>query len=105
LCLARRNPDLPYNENILTKLTVKITSNAPRNQISGVVNGILRIKIAAPPDKGKANEEMVDFLSKNLRIRKNEIQILRGHTSRNKLIGIVGLDIDTITSRLLADHG
>jgi uncharacterized protein len=73
------------------RLTVKVTPNAGRNEITGFKEGTLHVKIGAPPDKGKANKELIDFLADTLGIRKSAIQILRGQASRNKVVEIEGL--------------
>ncbi len=52
----------------------------------------LHVKIAAAPEKGKANKELIDFLSERLDVRKSSIQIVKGETSRNKVVSIEGLD-------------
>jgi uncharacterized protein (TIGR00251 family) len=53
---------------------------------------VLKIKIKAPPDKGKANDELIDFLAKAFRVAKSDISILSGHTGRLKKIEIKGIE-------------
>jgi uncharacterized protein (TIGR00251 family) len=91
------NPDKKENSN---RLAVKVTPNAGRSEITGVKEGILQVRIGAPPDKGKANRELVDFLSKMLGVRKSSILIIKGGTSRNKVIVIEGMTGDEILKRL-----
>ena len=69
-------------------LQVKISPNAAKNSIEEFQGDLLRIRIAAPPDKGKANEELVAFLAKTLHIPKSRIKILSGHASRLKRLEI-----------------
>ena len=66
----------------------------------GFADGTLRLKIAAPPVKSKANRELVDFLSRSLGVSKSAVTIEKGLTSRNKMIAIEGLDRDSILERL-----
>jgi uncharacterized protein len=82
------------------RLAVKITPNAGRNELTGLKEGILHIKIAAPPDKGKANKELVDFLSDMLGVRKSTILIIKGQTRRNKVISVESLSSEQILKRL-----
>jgi uncharacterized protein len=82
------------------RITVKVTPNAGRNEITGVKEGVWQIKIGAAPDKGKANKELVDYLAEKLDIRKSAVVIARGETSRNKTIIIQGLTAEEITGRL-----
>ena len=85
----------------MIKIPIKVQPNSNHNEVVGVVNGVWKIKIAAPPDKGKANKELVDFLSEWLDIKKDHINILRGQTSHNKIVEIEGLDPESLSARML----
>lgn len=76
--------------------------NAARNELAGFAEGVLRIKVAAPPVKGKANKELIAFLAQKLGLNKGDLIILKGHTSRNKLISISGLTREELNQRLSA---
>ena len=67
-------------------LKVKAFPKAGRNQIVGVRNGELVIRVQAPATKGEANKELLRFLAKALSISKSEIEIVSGETSRHKVI-------------------
>lgn len=82
------------------RLTVKVSPGASRNEISGFRDDILLVKIAAPPEKGKANRELIDFLSTKLGVRKSDIDVLRGETSRTKILEISGLDHQDLKTKL-----
>ena len=81
---------------------MKVHPGAGRNEITGFTGGVLQVKIAAPPEKGKANRELIDFLSRRLDVSKSSISIVKGETGRNKLIAIAGLNPDEIIKRLSA---
>ena len=74
--------------------------NAARNELAGFVEGVLRVKVAAPPVKGRANKELIAFLAQKLGLSKGDLVILKGHTSRNKVISIVGLTREELNRRL-----
>jgi uncharacterized protein (TIGR00251 family) len=84
------------------RLYLKVTANASRNEITGFIGGVLQVKIAAPPVKGKANKELTAFLSHALGVSKSSLSMVKGHTSRNKVIAIEGLSHDDIIKRLTA---
>jgi len=63
-------------------------------------NGVLRVRVAAPPVKGKANRELVAFLSKTLGLGKGSLTIVKGHTSHNKVIAVAGLSQEEVIQRL-----
>lgn len=59
----------------------------------------MRVKIAAPPVEGKANRELIVFLSEVLGIRKSDITIEKGKTSKRKVIRVTGLSQGQIIQR------
>jgi uncharacterized protein (TIGR00251 family) len=69
-------------------LKVKAFPKAGRNQIVGVRNGELVIRVRAPASKGEANKELIRFLAKALSISRSEIEIVSGETSRHKVIDL-----------------
>ena len=83
-----------------TNISVKVQPNANHNEVIGQTGGVWKIKIAAPPDKGKANKELVDYLSDLLNIKKAQINILKGQTAHQKVLEIEGLDLPAVTGRL-----
>ncbi|MFN8769393.1 MAG: DUF167 domain-containing protein [Neisseriaceae bacterium] len=73
------------------KLHVVIKPQAKNNKVLGVINGRLKIAIAAPPIDGKANKELITFLSKLLSLKKQEIVIANGQTNHLKILHIITL--------------
>jgi uncharacterized protein (TIGR00251 family) len=83
-----------------TRLAVKATPNAGRNEITGFKEGVLQVKIAAPPDKGKANKELIDFLAERLGVKKSAVLIVKGQASRHKTVIVEGMSGEEILKRL-----
>jgi len=77
---------LCYTIYTMKKITVKITPRASKNEIVGELAGMLKIKLKAPPVDGEANKELIKFLSKEWKIPKSKIKIVKGLTSRTKTI-------------------
>lgn len=74
-----------------TLLHIKVTPNSSHQKISGKFideknQEWLKVNLRAVPEDGKANEELIKFLSKTFKISKSEIEILRGETSRMKVV-------------------
>ncbi|MES2961005.1 MAG: DUF167 domain-containing protein [Pseudomonadota bacterium] len=74
-------------------LYVKVTPNSAKNKIGEKVidekgQEYLKINVTAVPEDGKANEEVIKFLAKILKIPKSKIEILRGETARIKVVKI-----------------
>ncbi len=75
------------------KLSVRVTPGARRNAFDGLWNGThLKVALQAPAVDGKANEALIDFLSETLEVKKKNIFIVTGQTSRCKLIVIEDAD-------------
>jgi uncharacterized protein (TIGR00251 family) len=72
-------------------LKIKVEPRSSRKGISGVVGDAIKIKLNAPPVGGAANEELIEVLSEEFGIKKTSIRILRGMSSRNKVVEIEGV--------------
>ncbi|MFC1983722.1 DUF167 domain-containing protein [Chloroflexota bacterium] len=83
-----------------TQISLRVHPNASRNEVVGFSDGVLRVKISAPPIKGKANRELVTFLSRLLGVGKGSVNIVKGHTTRNKVVAIEGLSREEVMNRL-----
>lgn len=70
-------------------LRVKIIPRSPKNEFAGELSdGTLKIKIAAPPEKGKANEALCLFLAQHYGVPKANVKVVSGHTAPLKLVRI-----------------
>lgn len=88
-------------------ITVHISPGARKNQIIGIMtDGVVKIKISAPPVEGKANIGLVKYLSTVLSVPVSKINIVRGEKSHNKQVRISGISLDDVYIRLkLATEG
>lgn len=69
------------------RLSVKVVPKSARNQIvDQQPDGTLRIKVAAAPEKGKANAELCDFLAKEFGVSRSRVEVVAGHASHRKQI-------------------
>jgi hypothetical protein len=66
--------------------TVHVTPRASRAQIIGIQEGMLKIKVTAQPHEGEANTACVEFLAKELNLKKSQINIVAGFKSRKKTV-------------------
>ena len=81
-------------------LQLKVQPNASRSGWAGRHGERLKIRLQSPPQNGKANRELIRFLSETLGIAKSNLELLRGQTSRNKTLRIEGLSADRLLSLL-----
>ena len=73
-------------------ITVKVIPRAHQNAIVGYENKILKVRLHAVPEKGEANEELIEFLAAEFDLPKSSITLVRGHQSRIKHLKIEGFD-------------
>lgn len=70
-------------------LKIKVTPRAARTEIAGeMADGTLKIHVAAPPEKGKANEELCAFLARHYGVARARVEVVSGHGAARKLVKI-----------------
>jgi uncharacterized protein len=82
------------------RITVRVTPRSGQDRMDRMRDGVLRVRLAAPPLDGRANEALVRFLARVLGVPPRDVRVARGETSRNKLVEIDGLDIEEVQRRL-----
>ena len=82
------------------RISLRVYPNAARNEVVGFSDGVWQVRVAAPPVKGKANRELLTFLSQLLGVSKGSLTIIKGHTNRSKVIAIDGLSREEVFKRL-----
>lgn len=88
-----------------TLLRVYVNPRSSRDQITGWHDGVLSVKLTAPPVKGAANRACVEFLAGQLGAKKSDITLVSGHTSREKVLEITGLSREETERRILRTVG
>ena len=70
------------------RIKIKVIPCSSQSLIEEDSVGDLRVKVKAPPVQGKANKELIELLTKYYKVPKNQIKIIKGQTSKNKIIEI-----------------
>jgi uncharacterized protein (TIGR00251 family) len=81
-------------------LKLKVVPGSSRNQIVAWLGDALKIKVTAPPEKGKANEAVIEILAERLGIQPHDITIESGHSSPSKVVAVTGMDDEAIEEAL-----
>ncbi len=81
-------------------LRVKVHPGAGRDRVVGWLGDVLKVSVSAPPEKGKANQAVVELLAQVLSIPKRSIRVVSGSTSREKSIEILGLEEPDLKKRV-----
>lgn len=71
---------------------IRVVPNAPKSACAGAYGEGVKIKISAPATDGRANAELVKFLSKTLGVGRGSVEIVCGETSRDKLVRVSGAE-------------
>lgn len=70
------------------KIKVKVKPNSRENSIKEIEKNYYEVRVSVPPEKGKANEKVIELISKHLKIPKSRIELISGAASKEKLFGI-----------------
>ncbi|GAB4331190.1 MAG: hypothetical protein Kow0099_02380 [Candidatus Abyssubacteria bacterium] len=82
-------------------IRVRVQPRALKDEIAGVADERLRIRVKAPPVEGAANDAACGFLSRLFGLAKGEVRLVSGATSRNKRILLAGMEAEAVVARLL----
>ena len=78
----------------------KIIPGSSKTTVSGLLDGMVKIKISAPPEKGKANQHLCKFLAKQLSVKKAAVSIISGQTNPVKSVQVLGISAETLLRKL-----
>ena len=80
----------------MATLAVRVQPRARRDEIAGQRAGALLVRVTAPPVEGKANEAVRRLIAKRLGVAPGNVSVVRGATSRDKLLDISGVEPDEL---------
>lgn len=83
-----------------TLLRLHVTPRGSRNEIVGWREGVLCVKITAPPVEGAANAAIVKFIADSLGVRKSQVELVSGDKSREKTLRICGISESEVRARI-----
>ena len=83
------------------RFAVRVQPRASRSEIAGVHGGALKVRLAAPPVDGAANEALVALLARVLGVTRRAVRVVTGHGNRSKVVEVDGIAPDAV--RRLAD--
>lgn len=84
----------------MTLLNVKVVPGARRSEVAGRYGEGVKIRVAAPPEDGRANRALIETLAEALGVKPASIRVVRGHTSPQKVVEIDGIEPSEIWRRL-----
>lgn len=104
-------PCFQYNSDMIQLTTtdgaiilpIKVVPGASRTRCAGLLDGRLKVAVAAPPEKGRANAELIKFLAAALGLRKRDVTVVDGLTDPRKLVRIENTTPSDIRAHLDLD--
>lgn len=81
-------------------IAIQVVPRARRSEVAGPQGDRLKVRVAAPPVEGAANEALLAFLAQALGLRKRDLELVAGERGRRKLVRIRGLDAAAVAARL-----
>ncbi|HEU5169667.1 MAG TPA: DUF167 domain-containing protein [Gemmatimonadales bacterium] len=82
------------------RLSVRVQPRASRTEIAGIYGDALKVRVAAPPVDGAANEALVRFLAERLGVPRSAVTVAAGAAGRRKLVAVAGLTAKDAAARL-----
>jgi len=88
----------PHPEGVI--LPVRAHPGARRNEVRGPQDGMLKVDVTQVAEKGKANKAVIEVLSKQLGLKKSQLELLAGETSQHKRILVRGVTLEQLRQRI-----
>jgi uncharacterized protein (TIGR00251 family) len=93
---------------VSTRVRLRVSPGAKSAQVVGRHGDAWKVRVAAPPEGGRANEAVVRLLAETLSVPRDAVTLVSGHGAKDKIVQLAGLDPIRIERRLMAagkDHG
>lgn len=84
------------------RIAVKAVPNARRSEIAGVLGERLKVRVAAPPEDGRANRAVCALIAAALGVRESAVSVSAGQTAPEKVIEVAGVTVEAAVAALLA---
>ena len=83
-----------------SKLALRVSPGARRGGVVGRQGAVWKVRVAAPPEHGRANDALVRLLAETLDVPRRDVEIVSGHGARDKIVALAGIGPDEIERRL-----
>ena len=85
---------IPYTKTINgITIEVKVEPRSSQKGIGGVMdNNVLKVKLTSPPVEGAANEQLIEVIAEELKVKRAQVKVIRGQSSKRKVVEITGVE-------------
>ena len=87
-------------QSSLASVRVHVQPGASTSEVLGFREGVLWVRVSAPPREGRANEALLRLLADRLGVRRAQVSLLQGQASREKIVRVDGLSDAELVYRL-----
>jgi uncharacterized protein YggU (UPF0235/DUF167 family) len=84
----------------LGAFSVKVVPKSTRDEIAGWLDGVLKVRVRAAPEKGRANAAVEELLARELGVPRRNVRVVAGHTAPRKTVEVDGVDGGELAARL-----
>ena len=98
--MAMGNLKIDEHKDSVVFVAKIVPGSSGQTRICGLLDNMLKIKVSAAPEKGKANQCLIKFLSQQLGVKKNAVSIVSGTTSPIKHVQVSGMTAETLLEKL-----
>ena len=91
--------------NASTRLELRVVPGATRPGVVGRHGAAWKVRVAAPPEGGRANDALVRLLAETLGLPRRDVALIAGHTSRDKVVTVAGISLEETEARLSRSIG
>ena len=91
---------MPPNPGESCTIKVRVQPKSSRNQVDGFQDGALRVRVTAAPTEGQANAAVIAILAKTLGVSKSRLEIIRGYSSRDKVVSVDTLNEQEVQRKI-----
>lgn len=100
----RRSPGgAPRGAEVSATLSVRVLPRSSKEEVAGLSDGAVRIRLSAPPLENRANEALIRFLSEKLEIPRRRVELVAGARGRRKTVRVEGMPLEELLRRLGLD--
>ncbi len=82
------------------RINIKVSPGASRDAVDGWMGDVLKVRVKAAPERGKANAAVAGLLASTLGVAKSEVEVVSGHASPRKVVRVVGISKEEVGQRL-----
>jgi uncharacterized protein (TIGR00251 family) len=92
-------------EAVLTRVRLRVAPGATRSSVVGRYGDAWKVRVTAPAENGRANTAVVDLLAETLALPRASVTLVSGHSARDKIVELAGVEPDEIDRRLASAAG